>query len=57
MEDLNLSIFASCKQNEPAKDCLGGLLFKCIYEPDENFDQNCTLLYQKQTPLFLKDGG
>ena len=44
MEDLNLSIFASCKQNEPAKDCLGGLLFKCIYEPDENFDQNCTLL-------------
>ena len=52
-----MSIYASCKQDQPAKDCQGGLLLKCIYGSDENFDQNCTLLYQKQTPMFLKDGG
>ena len=53
-EDLNMSIYASCKQDEPAKDCQGGLLFKCIYGSDENFDQNCKLLYNYQTPIFLK---
>ena len=52
-----MSIYASCKQDQPAKDCQGGLLLKCIYGSDENFDQSCTLLYQKQTPMFLKDGG
>ena len=55
-EDLNMSIYASCTRDETAKDCQGGLLFKCIYGTDENFDQNCNMLYQKQTPIFLKDG-
>jgi hypothetical protein len=26
-------------------------------DSEENFDQNCRLLYNKQTPIFLKDGG
>lgn len=56
-DDLNISIYASCNRDETAKDCQGGLLFKCIYDSDSNFDQNCALLYNKQTPIFLKDGG
>ena len=52
-----MSIYACCKRDETAKDCQGGLLLKCIYGSDENFEQNCKLLYNKQTPVFLKDGG
>lgn len=55
-DDLNISIYASCGRNQPAKDCQGGLLFKCIYGKDEDFDQNCKLLYLMQAPVFLKDG-
>jgi hypothetical protein len=34
IKDLNISIYASCKDNEPAKDCQGGLLFKCFFGSD-----------------------
>jgi hypothetical protein len=34
IQDLNISIYASCKDDETAKDCKGGLLFKCLYDSD-----------------------